>query len=165
MRQRAKAIRVPAEDTDLVLPTDLRHVLVEPGIQTIGASAWHVEPGIQTIGASAWQSCQQLQIVKLPSTVVCLQDGVFLFLRVSRRYVRRGCTSHLRLVKRATVQAARRREPRKAHHPQNKTTKQPKPTQKATRTKTQPTKKNTNQTTRRCSLSCSSGGTVSRRKR
>ena len=36
-----------------------------------------VEPGIRTIGASAWQSCQQLQIAKMPSTVVCLQDGAF----------------------------------------------------------------------------------------
>ena len=69
LRQRAKAICVPAEDTDRVLPNafshvpDLRHVLVEPGIQTIGESAW--------------QSCQQLQIVKMPATVVCLQDGAF----------------------------------------------------------------------------------------
>ena len=67
--QRAQAICVPAKDTDLVLPKafsyvpDLRHV--------------QVEPGIRTIGASAWQSCQQLQIVKMPSTVVCLQDGAF----------------------------------------------------------------------------------------
>ena len=69
LRQRAKATCVPAKDTDSVLPnvfsyvSDLRRVLVEPGIQTIGASAW--------------QSCQQLQIVKMPSTVVCLQDGAF----------------------------------------------------------------------------------------
>ena len=71
LRQKAKAIHVPAEDTDRVLPnafsyvSDVRHVRVEPSIHTVGD------------GESAWQSCQQLQIVKLPATVVCLQDGAF----------------------------------------------------------------------------------------
>ena len=39
----------------------------------------HVEValGITQIGTAAWQSCHQLQIVKLPSSVVCLQDGAF----------------------------------------------------------------------------------------
>ena len=61
LRQKTKAICVPAEDTDRVLPnafsyvSDVRHV--------------RVEPGIHTVGESAWQSCQQLQIVKLPATV------------------------------------------------------------------------------------------------
>ena len=69
LRQKAKAIYVPAEDTDRALPnafsyvSDVRHA--------------RVEPGIHTVGESAWQSCQQLQIVKLPATVVCLQDGAF----------------------------------------------------------------------------------------
>ena len=69
LRQRAKAICVPAEDTDLVLPNAFSYV---PDLRLV-----LVKPSIQTTGASAWQSCQQLQIVKLPSTVVCLQDGVF----------------------------------------------------------------------------------------
>ena len=66
LRQRAKAIFVPAEDSDRVLPnafsrvSDIRHV--------------QVETGVHTIGEAAWQSCQRLQIVKLPDTVVCLQD-------------------------------------------------------------------------------------------
>ena len=39
----------------------------------------HVEVahGMTQIGAAAWQSCHQLQIVKLPPSVVCLQDGAF----------------------------------------------------------------------------------------
>ena len=57
-----RAIRIPAEDTGFVLD-NIRHVLVDAGIHTIGASAW--------------QSCQQLQIVKLPPSVVCLKDGAF----------------------------------------------------------------------------------------
>ena len=62
------AIRIPADDTGFVLDNafysvpHLRHVLVDAGIHTIGASAW--------------QSCQQPQIVKLPPSVVCLKDGV-----------------------------------------------------------------------------------------
>ena len=39
----------------------------------------HVEvaQGITQIGSAAWQSCDQLQIVRLPLSVVCLQDGAF----------------------------------------------------------------------------------------
>ena len=39
----------------------------------------HVEvaQGISQIGAAAWQSCHQLQIVKLPPSAVCLQEGAF----------------------------------------------------------------------------------------
>ena len=29
------------------------------------------------IGAAVWQSCQQLQLVKLPTTVVCIKEGAF----------------------------------------------------------------------------------------
>ena len=58
LRQRAKAICVPAEDTDFVLPNafsyvpDLRHVLVETGIQTIGAS------GLSLAKLSTATNCQ-----------------------------------------------------------------------------------------------------------
>ena len=31
-----------------------------------------------TIGAAVWQSCHQLQVVKLPETVVCIERAVFL---------------------------------------------------------------------------------------
>ena len=37
----------------------------------------HVEEGKRTASEAAWQSCLRLQIVKLPSTVICLEDGVF----------------------------------------------------------------------------------------
>ena len=69
LRQRVKAISVPSDDNDRVLPhafshvSDIRHVMVETGVHTIGEAAW--------------QSCQRLQIVKLPTTVVCPHDGVF----------------------------------------------------------------------------------------
>ena len=29
------------------------------------------------VGAAAWQSCQQLQIVKLPPSVVSIKEGAF----------------------------------------------------------------------------------------
>ena len=39
----------------------------------------HVEiaEGIQQVGFAAWQGCQQLQIVKLPSSVLSLEDGAW----------------------------------------------------------------------------------------
>ena len=50
-----------------------------------------VEAGIHTIGEAAWQSCPRLQIVKLPSTVVCLQDGVFQRSYALRAVLAPGC--------------------------------------------------------------------------
>ena len=55
--------------TDRILPqafsfhTEVRHV--------------QVEAGIRIVGEAAWRSCQQLQVVHLPDTVVCLRHGVF----------------------------------------------------------------------------------------
>ena len=69
LRRRAKAISVPAEDNERVLPNAFSHVSEIRRVQ--------VETGAHTIGEAAWQSCQRLQIVKLPDTVVCLQDSAF----------------------------------------------------------------------------------------
>ena len=69
LRRRAKAISVPAEDNERVLPNAFSHVSDIRHVQ--------VEAGVHTVGEAAWQSCQRLQIVKLPDTVVCLQDGAF----------------------------------------------------------------------------------------
>ena len=65
----AKAIRVPSGTTDRILPQafsfhmEVRHV--------------QVEAGIRIVGEAAWRSCQRLQVVHLPDTVVCLQHGAF----------------------------------------------------------------------------------------
>ena len=65
LKSRVKAIRV----TGRVLPhafsrnTEVRHV--------------QVEAGIRIIGEAAWRSCLRLQVVQLPNTVVCPQNGVF----------------------------------------------------------------------------------------
>ena len=64
-----KAIRVPANprgeiaDRAFYAAPVLRHV--------------EVAMGIQHVGFAAWQSCQQLQIVKLPPSVISLEDGTF----------------------------------------------------------------------------------------
>ena len=51
-----------------------------------------MEAGIHTIGEAAWQSCLRLQVVvQLPSTVVCLQDGVFRRSYVLRTVRAPGC--------------------------------------------------------------------------
>ena len=50
-----------------------------------------VEAGIHTIGEAAWQSCLRLQVVQLPSTVVCVQDGVFRRSYALRTVLAPGC--------------------------------------------------------------------------
>ena len=51
-----------------------------------------VAEGIQHIGFAAWQGCQQLQIVKLPPSVISLEDGAFQGCYVLREIVAPGCT-------------------------------------------------------------------------
>ena len=50
-----------------------------------------VAPGITQIGSAAWQSRPQLQIVKLPPSVVSLQDGAFQGCYVFRQIEVPGC--------------------------------------------------------------------------
>ena len=79
----AKAIRVPSSTADRILPqafsfhTEVRHV--------------QVEAGIRIVGEAAWRSCQRLQVVHLPSTVVCLQNGAFRRSYLLRTVLARGC--------------------------------------------------------------------------
>ena len=47
--------------------------------------------GIRHVGAAAWQACQQLQIVKLPPSVISLAEGAFLGCYVLREVVAPGC--------------------------------------------------------------------------
>ena len=82
LKMRAKAIRVPPIRAGRVLShafthtNDVRH---------------EVEAGIHTIGEAAWQHCNRLQIVQLPSTVVCLQDGAFCRNCVLHTVIAPGC--------------------------------------------------------------------------
>ena len=60
----------------------------------------HVEvaTGIQHAGIAAWQSCQQLQIVKLPPSVISLGEGTFLGCYVLREVAAPGCVQYGRRV-------------------------------------------------------------------
>lgn len=53
----------------------------------------HVEvaTGTQHIGFAAWQGCPQLQIVRLPLSVVCLADGAFQSCYALREITAPGC--------------------------------------------------------------------------
>ena len=53
----------------------------------------HVEvaTGIQHVGIAAWQTCQQLQIVKLPPSVTSLAEGTFQGCYVLREVAAPGC--------------------------------------------------------------------------
>ena len=57
-----------------------------------------VAEGIQHIGFAAWQGCQQLQIVKLPPSVIRLEDGAFQGCYVLREIVAPGCVQYSRRV-------------------------------------------------------------------
>ena len=69
LKGEAKAIKVPSARADQIPPqafsfhTEVRHV--------------EVEPGIWMVGEAAWRSCQRLQIVSLPDTVVSLRNSAF----------------------------------------------------------------------------------------
>ena len=60
----------------------------------------HVEiaEGIQHVGFAAWQESQQLQIVKLPSSVLSLEDGAFQGCYAPPRSVAPGCVQFSRRV-------------------------------------------------------------------
>ena len=60
-------------------------------MHTVDVRRVQVEAGIHTIGEAAWQHCNRLQIVQLPSAVVCLQDGAFLRNYVLRTVTAPGC--------------------------------------------------------------------------
>ena len=81
--EQGQAIRVPSNGIDRVLPHAFSHISDVRHVQ--------VEAGIHTIGEAAWQSCLRLQVVQLPSTVVCLQDGVFRRSYVLRTVLAPGC--------------------------------------------------------------------------
>ena len=83
IKREAKAIRVPRGRNDKIPPqafsfhTEVRHVLVEPGMRIVGEAAW--------------RSCRQLQVVHLPDTVVSLLHGAFSRCRALRVVIAPGC--------------------------------------------------------------------------
>ena len=76
-----KAVRVPANPRGEIAD---RAFYATPSIR-------HVEVATGIIGIAAWQSCQQLQIVKLPSSVVSLAEGTFMGCYVLRKVAAPGC--------------------------------------------------------------------------
>ena len=60
----------------------------------------HVEvaAGMKHVGFTAWQGCQQLQIVKLPPSVISLEDGAFQGCYVLREITAPGCVQYSRRV-------------------------------------------------------------------
>ena len=78
-----KAVHVPANPRGEIAD---RAFYAAPSIRRV-----EVATGIQHIGIAAWQSCQQLQIVKLPSSVVSLAEGTFMGCYVLRKVAAPGC--------------------------------------------------------------------------
>ena len=62
-------VRVPANDSG-VIPDSAFYAV--PGLRHV-----LVEEGLHTVGVLAWQNCRQLRIVKLPATVVRIEESSF----------------------------------------------------------------------------------------
>ena len=80
-----KAIRVPANPRGEIAD---RAFYAAPVLRRV-----EVAMGIQHVGFAAWQSCQQLQIVKLPPSVISLEDGTFQGCYVLREVAAPGVSS------------------------------------------------------------------------
>ena len=81
-----KAVRVPANPRGEVAD---RAFYAAPSIRHV-----EVATGIPHFGIAAWQSCQQLQIVKLPTSVVSLAEGTFMGCSVLRQVAALGCVHY-----------------------------------------------------------------------
>ena len=85
-----KAVRVPINpgkeiaDRAFYAAPMLRHVVVANGIKHVGFAAW--------------QGCQQLQMVKLPPSVISLEDGAFQGCHALREITSPGCVQYSRRV-------------------------------------------------------------------
>ena len=77
-----KAVRVPANPREIAD----RAFYAAPSLRRV-----EVANGIQHVGIAAWQTCQQLQIVKLPPTVISLAEGTFQGRYVLREVAAPGC--------------------------------------------------------------------------
>ena len=80
-----KAVRVPANPRGEIAD---RAFYAAPSIRHV-----EVATGIQHVGIAAWQSCQQLQIVKLPPSVISLAEGTFLGCYVLREVAHQGVST------------------------------------------------------------------------
>ena len=85
-----KAIHVPANPRGEIAD---RAFYAAPVLQHV-----EVAMGIQHVGIAAWQSCQQLQIVRLPPSVTSLEEGTFQGCFVLREVAAPGCVQHSRRV-------------------------------------------------------------------
>ena len=86
MEKATKAVRVPANPRGEIAD---RAFYAAPVLRRV-----EVAMGIQHVGFAAWQSCQQLQIVKLPPSVISLEDGTFQRCNVLREGAAPGCVQH-----------------------------------------------------------------------
>ena len=78
-----KAVRVPPNPRGAIAD---RAFYAAPSLRHV-----EVATGIQHVGVAAWQTCQQLQIVKLPPSVISLAEGAFQGCYVLREVAAPGC--------------------------------------------------------------------------
>ena len=81
-----KAVRVPPNPRGAIAD---RAFYAAPSLRHV-----EVATGIQHVGVAAWQTCQQLQIVKLPPSVISLAEGAFQGCYVLREVAAPGCVQY-----------------------------------------------------------------------
>ena len=81
-----KAVRVPPNPRGAIAD---RAFYAAPSLRHV-----EVATGIQHVGVAAWQTCQQLQIVKLPPSVIRLAEGAFQGCYVLREVAAPGCIQY-----------------------------------------------------------------------
>ena len=81
-----KAVRVPPNPRGAIAD---RAFYAAPSLRHV-----EVATGIQHVGVAAWQTCQQLQIVKLPPSVISLAEGAFQGCYVLREVAAPGCVHY-----------------------------------------------------------------------
>ena len=64
-----KAVKVPTNQSGIIPSSAF---LAVPRLRRVS-----VEAGVRAVGAQAWQSCRRLRIVKMPSSVVRIEENTF----------------------------------------------------------------------------------------
>ena len=79
-----KAVKVPTNQSGIIPSSAF---LAVPRMRHVS-----IEAGIRAVGAQAWQSCRHLRIVKMPSSVVRIEENTFRGCHLLNSITVPGCT-------------------------------------------------------------------------
>ena len=79
-----KAVKVPANQSGIIPPSAF---IAVPRMRHVS-----IEAGIRAVGTRAWQNCRHLRIVKIPATVVRVEESAFRGCHLLNSITAPGCT-------------------------------------------------------------------------